>query len=128
MQSSRTPFLFAPLGRPANDCPGLVVGRLLGNNLVDQMARGIDLSLCVAVLITRSYVEKVGGLNGSDNCKKEFSYTEQVSCCLLGSLLLLDRLSTIIALVFASRHDVSSPLDRLHPQAAVALRCARSFM
>jgi hypothetical protein len=53
--------------------------RLLGNNLVDQMARGIDSSLCVIVCVTKQYVDKVGGLNGADNCKKEFTYAEQVN-------------------------------------------------
>ena len=52
--------------------------RLTGNNLVEQMARGIDRSVCVVVCITSKYICKVGGLNGGDNCKKEFIYAEQV--------------------------------------------------
>jgi len=66
MTQSTEPLLVTPI-------------RLLGNNLVDQMARGIDSSLCVIVCITKQYIDKVGGLNGADNCKKEFTYAEQVN-------------------------------------------------
>ena len=42
--------------------------------IADQMARGIDQSACVIVLITHRYIEKVGGSNENDNCKLEFGY------------------------------------------------------
>jgi hypothetical protein len=43
--------------------------------IVDQMTSGIDDAQVVVVFITKNYMEKVGGANGStDNCKIEFSY------------------------------------------------------
>ena len=42
--------------------------------VVDQMAQGIDQSVCVIVFVTQRYIEKVGGSNANDNCKIEFGY------------------------------------------------------
>ena len=47
---------------------------MLGN-IDDKMSRGIDDSFCVCVFITERYLEKVGGDNANDNCKKEFQYS-----------------------------------------------------
>ena len=47
--------------------------RMTGN-IVDQMCKGIDGSACIAVFVTQRYIDKVGGSNANDNCKKEFSY------------------------------------------------------
>jgi len=43
-------------------------------NIEDSMAAGIDRTQAVLVFVTRNYVNKVGGTNEADNCKKEFNY------------------------------------------------------
>ena len=46
-------------------------------NIVKQMCAGIDKSVVCVVFITRNYVQKVASDNMSDNCKREFQYTER---------------------------------------------------
>lgn len=46
-------------------------------NVVQQMCDGIDASAAVLVLVTKRYVDKVGGTNHADNCKKEFMYADR---------------------------------------------------
>jgi hypothetical protein len=46
----------------------------LTGNIVDQMTGGIDASAFVLVFVTRRYIDKVGGENQLDNCKREFNY------------------------------------------------------
>eukprot|EP01031_Cornospumella_fuschlensis_P025679 gene25679-31012_t len=46
-------------------------------NIMAQMCAGIDNASCVVVFITQRYMEKVGGANAQDNCKKEFNYAER---------------------------------------------------
>jgi hypothetical protein len=46
-------------------------------NIVSQMCAGIDDSSTCVVFITHNYLEKVGGENMADNCKKEFLYADR---------------------------------------------------
>jgi hypothetical protein len=46
-------------------------------NIMAQMCAGIDNTNCFVVFITQNYIEKVGGANAADNCKKEFNYAER---------------------------------------------------
>ena len=46
----------------------------LRDHLRDEMAKGIDQSLCVVVMITEVYRQKVNGPNYSDFCRQEFDY------------------------------------------------------
>jgi CRP-like cAMP-binding protein len=46
-------------------------------NIQLQMCAGIDQSSVCVVFITRNYIQKVGGENMADNCKKEFEYSER---------------------------------------------------
>ena len=45
--------------------------------LADRMSEGIDNSTVFLVHITQNYVDKVGGTNTKDNCKKEFMYSSR---------------------------------------------------
>jgi len=44
------------------------------DDLTDALSHGIDSSQCVIVFITQNYIDKVGGRNSEDNCRKEFKY------------------------------------------------------
>ncbi len=46
------------------------------SNISELMCRGIDESVYIVIFITKKYMEKVASLNASDNCKKEFQYSE----------------------------------------------------
>lgn len=45
-------------------------------DIVKKMCEGIDNAQCVVVFLTQRYMEKVTGLDGSDNCQKEFNYAD----------------------------------------------------
>lgn len=49
----------------------------MNGNIMAQMCGGIDNASCIVVFITERYVQKVGGDNAADNCKKEFNYAER---------------------------------------------------
>ena len=48
----------------------------VGTNITEVMSRGIDCSEYFIAFLTINYMEKVGGSNTKDNCKKEFQYAE----------------------------------------------------
>eukprot|EP00959_Pyramimonas_sp_CCMP1952_P455131 9471064-Pyramimonas_sp.AAC.1 len=52
-------------------------GEQMKGNIVDQMTKGIDNSVCSVVCITKNYEAKVGGRGArglQDNCKIEYNY------------------------------------------------------
>ena len=50
--------------------------RMEAESIDDQMISGIDNAEVILVFITERYIEKVGGSNQGDNCKKEFNYAQ----------------------------------------------------
>jgi hypothetical protein len=49
----------------------------LSGNIIDQMLHGIHSTKLMVVFITARYIAKVGGSEGRDNCKIEFTYGHQ---------------------------------------------------
>ena len=43
-------------------------------NIIEKMCEGIEYTKCIIVFITNNYINKVGGPNGKDNCKREFNH------------------------------------------------------
>jgi hypothetical protein len=44
--------------------------------IIDKMCAGIKASTTILVCVTERYIDKVGGANEQDNCKKEFNFAE----------------------------------------------------